>query len=225
MVSDARGAGFSERGGERVKAEDMIDFGGYQPGDTIHLPAVERMGEVSVEEAIWRRRSVRNYRDRIPPAGFISKLLWAAQGITEEESGFRSAPSAGATYPLELYMATEESLTRYVPQEHCLVVVMNRDVRRSLARASFSQMWFAEAPLVFTITAVLSRTEMVYGERAERYVQIEVGCAAENLMLQAVAMGLGSVAVGAFSDEEVSGVLSLPEGCEPSLVIPVGYPE
>jgi SagB-type dehydrogenase family enzyme len=122
-------------------------------------------------------------------------------------------------------MATEGSLARYVPQHHCLVVVASRDVRRSLARASFSQMWLAEVPLIFTITTVLSRTERVYDERAERYVHIEVGCAAENLMLQVAALGLGSVAVSAFSDEEVSGVLSLPEGCEPSLIIPVGYPK
>ncbi len=209
---------------ERGRVGKMIDFTSSRPGDTISLPPVGGRGDITVREAIAERRSIRDYQEGVPPGENISMLLSAAQGITDEQNQFRSAPSAGATYPLELYLAAEGCLARYIPAEHSLVVVKTEDVRRSLAEASYRQMWFARAPLVFVITAVPSRTEAVYGERADRYVQMEVGCAAENLMLQAVALELGSVAVGAFSDREVSDILSLPEGCEPALIIPVGYP-
>jgi len=193
-------------------------------GDTISLPSVPPKGDVSIEEAIWLRRSVRKFSEDMPSADIVSRLLWAAQGITDRENGLRSAPSAGATYPLEIFLATPECLAHYVPEKHCLVVTMKDDVRKALGAAALGQNWFAKAPLVFVFTAVVARTAQRYDERANLYVPIEVGCASENLMLEAAANGLGSVAVGAFYENEVSGALKLPKGWAPYLIVPVGVP-
>lgn len=192
--------------------------------DTISLPAVPAKGAISIEEAIWLRRSVRGFTEESPSADAASKLLWAAQGITDAKNGLRSAPSAGATYPLEIFLATGEYVARYVPEKHCLVVAMREDVRKALAAAAIEQDWFAKAPLVFIFAAVVKRTAERYDERANLYVPIEVGCASENLMLEAAALGLGSVAVGAFSEKEVRKTLKLPKGWDPYLIVPVGVP-
>jgi SagB-type dehydrogenase family enzyme len=192
--------------------------------DTIRLPAVPAKGAISIEEAIWLRRSVRGFSEESPSADAVSRLLWAAQGITDAKNGLRSAPSAGATYPLEIFLATGEYVARYVPEKHCLVVTMREDVRKALVAAALDQDWFAKAPLVFVFAAVVKRTADRYDERANLYVPIEVGCASENLMLEAAALGLGSVAVGAFSEKEVRRTLDLPKGWDPYLIVPVGVP-
>ena len=121
-------------------------------------------------------------------------------------------------------MATREHLARYVPEGHRLVVQHRHDVRGPLAAACFKQEWIAEAPAVFIFVAEVARTAARYGDRARRYVDIEVGCASENLMLQAAARGLGSVPVGAFDDDDVHDLLELPKSWEPLLVVPVGVP-
>lgn len=190
----------------------------------IGLPKVVVEGEVTIEEALRTRRSVREFKNEALDIEIISKLLWAAQGMTEEKYGLRTAPSAGATYPLELYVATGEYLARYNPAEHDLTVTLEGDVRAALARAALGQQWVEKAPAVFAFAAVVSRTAARYGDRAERYVKIEVGLASENLMLQAVALGLGSVAVGAYDDEKLKDVLQLPEEQEVFLIVPVGRP-
>ncbi len=196
-----------------------------KPVDTIDLPAVPREGEVSVEEAIRNRRSVRSFQDKVLSLDKVSRLLFAAQGITEPELGLRTAPSAGATYPLEIFVVTDDYFGRYLPSMHRLAVLHNRDLRKQLSEACLGQSWIEEAPVVFVFVAEIARTAGRYGaERAERYVHIEVGCAAENLMLQAAALGLGSVPVGAFWDDEVHEVLELPAEWVALLVVPVGVP-
>ncbi len=202
----------------------MSDSNAGGNGDTISLPEVPRKGAVSIEEAIWRRRSIRSYSGEVPKRDAVSRLLWAAQGITEGVYGLRSAPSAGATYPLELLLATSEYLARYVPERHSLVVMLRRDIREELSGAALGQSCIAQAPLVFIFAAEVSRTAGRYGDRAGRYVHIEVGCASENLMLEAAALGLGSVAIGAYHDDRVSKVLELPSEWEPYLIVPVGVP-
>jgi SagB-type dehydrogenase family enzyme len=211
-------------GSEDTSAEMIPPSVSPVRGDTIMLPDVPGTGAVSVEEAIWRRRSVRGFRREPLDQGAVSQLLWAAQGITEPVYGLRSAPSAGATYPLEIYIATGEHLARYLPDGHRIVVLHRRDVRGALAGACLDQEWVGEAPAVFIFVAEIARTAGRYGGRAERYVDIEVGCASENLMLQAAALGLGSVPVGAFEDDEVHDVLDLPKSWVPLLVVPVGVP-
>lgn len=191
---------------------------------TISLPAVPDTGEVSIEEAIWLRRSVRSFTDEAPSPEIVARLCWAAQGITDTANRFRSAPSAGATYPLELYLATPEYVARYIPADHSLEIVMRKDVRETLTEAALDQSWFANAPMVFIFIGELERTSVIYGDRAQLYVHIEVGCASENLMLQAAALGWGSVPVGAYHDDDVAEILELPDGWHPYLIVPVGRP-
>ena len=193
-------------------------------GEKISLPPVPERGDVSLEQALWGRRSVREFTDEELDLEMISRLLWSAQGITGKKHGLRAAPSAGATYPLELLVATSKHLARYLPREHSLVVMAEGDLRAQLAIASYGQACVEKAPALFIFAADVSRTSGRYGERADRYVHIEVGCASENLMLQAAALGLGSVAIGAYDDKEVSTILYLPEEWVVFLMVPVGKP-
>ncbi len=190
----------------------------------IDLPKVTAEGAYPAEKALSTRRSVREFTEEELRIETISKLLWAAQGVTEGRYGLRTAPSAGATYPLELYVATAAYLARYDPARHDLTLTIDGDVRPALAGAALGQPWVEKAPVVFVFAAVVSRTAERYGERAERYVAMEVGMASENLMLEAVALGFGSVAVGAFEDEAVKEVLRLPEEQKIYLIVPVGKP-
>ena len=191
-----------------------------QGAPVIQLPE-HRSTNVSIEECIASRRSVRTYRTQNLSQDNIATLLWAGQGITSER-GFRSAPSAGATYPLVLYYATAQGLFRYDPRSHSATQTSDSDLRKSIARAALNQMFIADAGMVIIITARFSNTTARYGERGIRYVYIEVGHCAQNIHLEAVALGLGSVPVGAFDDAELTDVLGL-EHEEPLYIIPVGY--
>ncbi len=196
-------------------------------GETIALPAPAKTGEASVEQAIAQRRSVRDFVTSTLTLAEISQLLWSAQGITDA-SGLRAAPSAGALYPLELYVVAgtvdglEQGVYHYDPQRHHLAETGSGDVRSAVARAALFQAWIQDAAAVIVFTADYQRTRRKYGNRAERYVHIEVGHAAENLFLQAVSLGLASVVVGAFDDDELARVLRLPRELQPLLLMPVG---
>ena len=192
--------------------------------EILSLPDPCLKGEVSVEETILKRRSVRNFSSTELTSEEISQLLWSGQGITQSSTGYRAAPSAGATYPLELYLMNKDGLYHYVTGEHKLKLKRAGDFRPSLSRAALGQNFVAQAPVNIIVTAVYPRTTRRYGERGTRYVHIEVGHVAENIHLQAVALELGSVPVGAFSDEEVKRVLSLPKEEVPLYIIPVGHP-
>jgi SagB-type dehydrogenase family enzyme len=187
----------------------------------VKLPLPQVSGGAGLAEVLARRRSVREYGIGVLTLEEIGQLLWAAQGVTDSR-GFRTAPSAGATYPLETYLLTAQGLYHYRPGAHELEQVSSDDLRIALARACLNQPWVREAPAVFVFAAVLERTAQRYGRRAERYVHMEVGHAAQNLLLQAVALGLGGVPVGAFDDEEVGRVLALPKDERPLYVVPVG---
>lgn len=170
------------------------------------------------------RRSVREFAAEALSLREISQLLWAAQGITDPR-GLRAAPSAGALYPLELYASTPDGVYHYVPHQHFLEVVGEEDRRGHLWEAGLRQGALQRAPAIFVITAVYQRTEAKYGDRAERYVKLEAGHAAENILLQAVALELGAVSIGAFSDDQVQAALELPADHQPLYLIPVGHPE
>ena len=190
----------------------------------MELPKPKTNGDVSVEEAIARRRSVRAFSAKKLDAAQLSQLAWAAQGITDQQSGHRAAPSAGALYPLEIYFLTPDGTFRYVPDGHALEPVNSRDLRESLSKAALHQEFVKTAPLDIVIAAIYGRVTGKYGRRGLRYVEIEAGHAAENVMLQAVAMGLDTVAVGAFDDGAVKSALGLPHDEEPLYIIPVGCP-
>lgn len=190
-------------------------------------PAQKEKDNLSVEEAIAKRRSERSFHDSPLAKEQLFQILWAAQGITGD--GKRSAPSAGATYPLEIYAVVgkveglEAGVYRYVPKNHSLEPHLSGDRRKELAVASLGQSFIADAPLVIVITAEYERTTKKYGERGIRYVHIEVGHVGQNIYLQAESLGLGTVAVGAFYDDEVSRVLNLPGNHAPLYIMPIGY--
>jgi len=192
-------------------------------GTVVDLPSPQTEGGMSLAHALATRRSVRGFTDETLSTEQVSKLLWAAQGITADWGG-RTAPSAGALYPLEVYVVTAEGLTHYLPKGHRLEVLSGADLRGPLAAAALGQSAVADAPAVFVIAAVTSRTAAKYGERAERYVQLEAGHACQNLLLQAVALDLGGVPMGAFADAEVRSVLGLPSGQSPLYLVPIGHP-
>lgn len=207
----------------------------FEPAEAygfVELPPPETAGAMSVEEAIRRRRSIRSYTDEPLSLQDISQLMWAAQGITDPAKNFRAAPSAGATYPLEVYVVVGNNcvtglaggLYRYEPHGHRLEHILKGDLRSSLAEAAVGQSYVREAPIDIVIAAVYERTTSRYGERGVRYVHMEAGHAAQNLYLQATARGLGMVTVGAFYDDQVQGLLQLPEDQKPLYIIPVGHP-
>ncbi len=201
-----------------IFAEDGI----MKNKDTITLPQPDLTGNMSLEEAIQKRRSVRSFLSKALTPEQISQLLWSAQGITDKR-GLRAAPSAGALYPLEIYLAKDDGLFHYVPGAHALEAIGKDDIREELARAALGQRFIAQAPISIVIAALGSRVTGRYGLRGERYVDIEVGHAAQNVHLQAVALGLVSVPVGAFKDEAVNGLFGLPDDTEAVYIIPVGY--
>ena len=188
------------------------------------LPAPSVKGERSLEEVLAARRSVRRFQRQPLGEQQIAQLCWAAQGVTEPSRGLRTAPSAGATYPLELFVVTADGVSHYVPADHALRPHLTADVRRQLQQAALGQASVGDAPAVFAIAGVVQRTQAKYGPRAERYVAMEAGHAAQNLLLQATALGLGGVPVGAFQDADVAKVLNLPVDFSPLYLIPVGRP-
>ncbi|MCS6907229.1 MAG: SagB/ThcOx family dehydrogenase [Anaerolineales bacterium] len=193
-------------------------------GEEIQLPPPQLEGKMSLEEALAKRRSVRQFRPDPLSIDQISQLCWALQGITHP-SGFRTAPSAGALYPLEVYVVLPEGVYHYRPQGHTLTRWQEGDLRAALHAVALRQDAVLQAAAVFVITAVYERTEAKYGkQRSPRYVHMEAGHAAQNLLLQAVALGLGSVPIGAFYDDGVQEALKLPADHRPLYLLPVGHP-
>jgi len=189
----------------------------------VALPSPALRGPVSLEEALAGRRSVREFSSRSLTPDEIGQLLWAAQGETTDD-GRRTAPSAGGTYPLELCAVTADGVFRYLPAGHALRLVRSGDVRADLARAAVGQAFVGQAPLVVVVAAVPSRTEARYGSRAARYVALEAGHAAQNVLLQAVALDLAAVPVGSFDDASLADLVGLAEDEMPLYLLPVGHP-
>ena len=198
-------------------------------GPVVKLPRPELEGKVSLEEAIARRRSVRRYRAEPLTLSQLSQVLWSAQGITAGGE-LRAAPSAGAKYPLELFAfvgkqaidGLEAGIYHYEVDSHSLACSQRGDLRRELARAALDQGFIVSAPVDIVICAIYTRTSYTYGRRGERYVHMEVGHVGENIHLQAVALGLATVEVGAFDDEEVRKVLDVDERIKPLYIMPLG---
>jgi SagB-type dehydrogenase family enzyme len=157
----------------------------------------------------------------------VSQLLWSAQGVTRPE-GWRTAPSAGATYPLELYLVAgnvsglAQGLYRYRADQHKLIQIGNRDLRADLAAAAPGQEWMKESAIIIVIAAVYDRATRKYGQRGIRYAHMEVGHAAQNVYLQAASLNLGTALVGAFDDKRVKEVLKLPSDEQPLGLMPIG---
>ncbi|MFO7997149.1 MAG: SagB/ThcOx family dehydrogenase [Dehalococcoidia bacterium] len=210
----------------------------------IKLPPPRLSGDISLEETILRRRSVRGYRAEALALSQLSQVLWSAQGPTGGRM-FRAAPSAGATYPLEIFVFVgkqavtaseapmqsgqapkelQAGIYHYEADPHSLILHKSGDLRPDLARAALDQEFIIEAPVDIVICALYHRTSRRYGRRGDRYVHMEVGHAGENIHLQAVALGLATVEVGAFHDEEVWKVLGVEEQIKPLYIMPLGKP-
>ena len=195
----------------------------------ISLPPIELRSDMSVEEALLERRSIREYSDKGLALDDIGQLLWAAQGMIYKR-GYRTAPSAGALYPIEMYVVAGDvdglspGVWHYLPEKHELILVAEGERRKRLASACWFQNWIRLAPAALVITGVYDRTAKKYRGRSERFVHIEVGAVAENIYLQATSRGLGTVIVGSFRDEKLKSVLELPDDHEPLTVMPVGHP-
>ena len=189
----------------------------------IRLPKPKEKGSTSIEETLHQRRSVRDFRKG--PLGLeqISQLLWSASGKNLYR---RTAPSAGATYPLEIYLVVgeveglEKGIYYYSPSRHTLERKKEQDIRNPLSSASLEQRMIERAPINIIIAADYGRTTGHYGQRGMRYVHMEVGHVGQNISLQAIALGLGTVMIGAFDDDRVREILGIDE--EPLYIIPVG---
>lgn len=193
----------------------------------ITLPQPLTTGNISVEEALLTRKSTRTYSKEYLLLSEISQLLWAAQGITRQD-GKRTAPSAGALYPLELYIVAgqvhglDPGVYRYHPQEHTLERVIHGNRQKELSAVALKQQSIQDGAAVLVVAGVYSRTARKYAKRAERYVHIETGHAAQNVFLQAMSLGLSTVVIGAFDDSGVKRVLRMQRNESPLLIMPLG---
>jgi len=187
----------------------------------IQLTEPKLTGTVSFEEALAKRRSVRQFTTQPLSSAQISQLAWAGQGITEPQRGLRTAPSAGALYPVELYFATQDGLFVYQPQGHSLQQILDQDVRGALAAASTPG---SVAGCDIIVAGSERKLVTQFQKDARKYMLLEAGHIAQNIQLQAVCLGLGSVPIGGFDTRDISKICRLPASLEPIYVICVGYP-
>lgn len=187
------------------------------------LPAPATTGGLPLDQALARRRSARDFAPDPLPIATLGQLLWAAQGTTSAD-GKRTAPSAGALYPLELYVATAAEVMHYLPAGHAVEVRPGQDARPRLQAAALGQASIGAAPAVIAVAAVPARTTAKYGARGEAYVEREAGHAAQNVLLEATSLGLAAVPVGAVHSADAARALALPPGQEVLYLIPVGRP-
>lgn len=196
-------------------------------GARIELPEVPQGETGSIGDLLHRRRSVRRFAPGALQLGEVGRLLFAAQGINRPR-GFRTAPSAGALYPLTVHIAAgdvqgiEPGIYSYRPDGHVLSRVAPGDARREVADAALGQMWMAGAQVILIISAEYAKVTGKYGRRGEQYTHIEAGCAAQNVALQALDLGLGGTVVGAFRENRMQDVLHTPSELVPLIAMPIG---
>lgn len=196
-----------------------------------NLPAPMLDGDVSVEEAIKQRRTIRSFANKPLAVGQLSQILWAAQGITDDRGFKRAAPSGGALYPIDIYAVVGKNAVQglapgvyhYDPPHHSIKQIVATDVREDVAVASLRQMWMATAPVILVITAEYDRITIKYGDRGKRYAMIEVGHVGQNIFLQCQAIGLAAGIVGAFYDNDVARTIKAQKNHEPLIIMPVGW--
>ncbi len=204
---------------------------------TIELPEPVLSSDFSIEKVLHERRSVRSYTDQPVTLEEVSQLLWSAYGITYTREGlpdfirggFKTAPSAGARYPLEIYLVAGNvkgllpGIYWYVPEGHVIHRLADGDIRADLQAACLSQKFAGDAPISIVWSAVYERCTENYGERGqERYVCMDLGHSAQNVYLQCGSLGLGTCAIGAFSDDALKKLIGMTEAEAPLYVMPVG---
>ncbi|MBA7482045.1 hypothetical protein ES707_17526 [subsurface metagenome] len=194
------------------------------PQKIVRLTKPNLTGTVSFEEALAERRSVRLFASKQLDSEQIGQLAWAGQGITDQQRGLRTAPSAGETYPIDLYFATEEGLFVYRPAEHSLEQTSDQNIRGRLAAAASMQESVATAGCNIIVAGSVRKLTKQFRTKARTYMLLEAGHIAQNIQLQAVCLDLGSVTIGGFNTKDVSRICRLPRGMEPLYIICVGHP-
>lgn len=195
----------------------------------IELPEPVQTGAVSLEETLARRRSLRAFAPDPVPLQSVGQLAWSAQGVTDAASGYRTAPSAGGTLPVEVDLllhgvpGLEDGVYRYHPVEHALRRRLRGDRREAVTETTLNQEFVRDAPVVVVLSSVSARITPRFGDLSDRLIDMEVGHVGQNVSLQAVALGLGSVVVVAFREGELAAALELAEGERPIYLIPVGH--
>jgi SagB-type dehydrogenase family enzyme len=199
----------------------------------VDLPQAEVTSNMSVDQAIENRRSVRNFSSTSLTLNDVSQLLWAAQGITDSEKDFRAAPSAGHVYPLELYLVVgnnsvqglDSGIYLYIPENHTLEKFAEGDLRYNLSQAAHQQQWVNDAPINLVITGNYQKMRDKYSDEnlSTRFVDMEAGHVGENIYLESVSRGLATVAIGSFYDDQMINLLKLPSNETPLYIYPVGY--
>jgi len=213
---------------EQVESSFLKGGKGKVKETNIKLPLPKTTGKMSLEEAIVNRESVRSFSKRQLTLEEISQLLWAAYGPRHVDSitgASKTVPSAGALYPMEIYIVSPNGVFHYFPSSHSLREISDKDLRSALSGAALWEEAIAQAAVNFVIACVYDRICWKYGERGMRYAHIEAGHIAQNIHLQAVCLGLGSVPIGAFNDTAVQKALYLPKDNIPIYIIPVGHPK
>jgi len=190
----------------------------------IKLPEPDLNGKISLEQAIKNRRNIYQFTAELLKVNQIGQLCWAAQGITDPNRGLRAAPSVGDLYPMQLYVVLTDGLYLYSPRDHALEKKISGDVRPMLSAASFGQRVVQNSPCVFIISGSVIKLEARYRGRGEKFAYLEAGHIAQNIYLQAVSLGLGSVPVGTFEPKSVAAICKLPENLEPLYLVAVGNP-
>ncbi|MFC1739270.1 SagB/ThcOx family dehydrogenase [Planctomycetota bacterium] len=197
----------------------------YPDSTKIELPSPKMEAAMSLNEALKKRKSIRHFSSKPIAVDQLSYLLWASTGIERKENGyeFRTAPSAGALYPIETYLIInnvtnlQNSLYHYSIKKHQLEQLKTGNLGNRLASAAFGQQFLASAPVVFLWTAIFQRCKYKYGQRAYRYIYLDAGHIAENFALAAVSLTLGSCQIGAFFDDKINAILDL-DGTEESII-------
>ena len=205
----------------------------YPESEKVALAVFEPSEKLALVDAIKKRKSIRDFDDKPVSKDILSYLLWSCTGIVRQEHGyqFRSAPSAGALYPIETYLVVnnveelQEGMYHYGISGHELEVLKKGSFGEAVCRAGLDQVMCAESSVVFIWSAIFDRSKFKYGQRAYRYVYLDAGHIAENLALAAVSIGLGSCQIGALYDDEVNDLIDI-DGTRESVIYMsvVGYP-
>jgi SagB-type dehydrogenase family enzyme len=195
-----------------------------EAGETIALAKPNTIDGMPVAQAIKLRRSLRDFDDTPLTPAQVSQLCWAAQGITDPRRGRRAAPSAGALYPMTVYVVDAGGVWEYLPLDHALRRIVAGDERKKLQAAALDQESVGGAPMCMVLVMNVDRTAAKYGSRALRYCLMEAGHVAQNVMLQATDLGMGGVTVGAFDEHRVAAVLKLSADLRPFYLLPLGHP-
>jgi protease I len=190
----------------------------------ITLPPPKLTGPASLEQVLAKRRSGREFSGKALDYEQIGQLAWAGQGITEPSTGRRTAPSAGEIYPITLYIATPEGFFAYNPEQHALEQFSSSDLRGKISAVAAQQKAIAAAPCDIIIAGAIKKLAPKFSNKSRRFMMIEAGHVAQNILLQAVSLNLVAVPLGGYETPNVAAACNLPEGLEPVYIVAVGYP-